>query len=62
MKTWETPKLVILVRSKSNEMVLVICKQVYAATAESLLQWGPQDAAPACYVECNTPCSAASGT
>ena len=55
MKSWKTPKLVILVRGKPQERILEFCKNLAGGP------FGPGSNNPGCYVEEGTPCVECSG-
>ena len=56
MKTWETPKLIVLVRNNPQEVVLDICKAGTAGLAAgpvpSDIFMGCQEPPPTAQVEC----------
>ena len=59
MKTWETPKLIVLVRSKAEEAILSACKSYYMFHNS-----GPLAKLNLCYTNepvpgmaCSTPCT-----
>jgi hypothetical protein len=60
-RTWQTPKLIVLVRGKPEELVLTGCKMIYSAMA-TMMASGPGDAAPGCYVETCQNCADYSAT
>jgi hypothetical protein len=60
-KVWETPKLIVLVRGRREELVLSGCKMIYVALA-LVAAFGPGDAAPGCYEDVCQNCSTSSDT
>jgi hypothetical protein len=60
-KTWDRPKLIVLVRAKPEEMVLTACKQIYSGMAAGVA-FGPGDAAPGCYEDVCQACSTYPGS
>ena len=51
-KEWVTPELIVLVRSKPEEMVLAACKKAVAST-------GPITGKSACYTKVTGKCATA---
>lgn len=52
-KSWQHPKLIVLVRGRQEEFILGVCK--FATLTYPV---GPGDAAPGCYVENCVECDA----
>ena len=55
MKTWEKPKLIILVRGRPEERILAACKTMSGAGGSpQVIDWQCDDPAEYCDIECNT--------